>query len=57
MDIADLTAFAREWLDNLSTDLFRYVVFAVGVAGEAALVCGAVGEEKGDSAVRFQDVL
>jgi sterol desaturase/sphingolipid hydroxylase (fatty acid hydroxylase superfamily) len=31
MDIADLTAFSREWLDNLSTDLVRYVVFAVGV--------------------------
>jgi hypothetical protein len=31
MDIADLAAFSREWLDNLSTDLLRYVVFAVGV--------------------------
>jgi sterol desaturase/sphingolipid hydroxylase (fatty acid hydroxylase superfamily) len=31
MDIADLTAFSREWLDSLSTDLLRYVVFAVGV--------------------------
>ena len=31
MDIADLTAFYHEWLDNLSTDLLRYVAFAVGV--------------------------
>jgi len=31
MDIANLTAFANQWLEDLSTDLSRYVVFAVGV--------------------------
>jgi Delta7-sterol 5-desaturase len=31
MDIADLTTYAQQWLENLSTDLSRYVVFAIGV--------------------------
>jgi sterol desaturase/sphingolipid hydroxylase (fatty acid hydroxylase superfamily) len=31
MNMADLSAFSREWLDNLGTDLSRYVIFAVGV--------------------------
>ncbi len=30
MNIADITAFAGQWLINLETDLTRYVIFAVG---------------------------
>ena len=31
MNMADLTAISREWLDSLGTDLSRYVIFAVSV--------------------------
>jgi sterol desaturase/sphingolipid hydroxylase (fatty acid hydroxylase superfamily) len=31
MTFADLTAFAGQWLQNLTTDLSRYVIFALGV--------------------------
>ncbi|MGH6949633.1 MAG: sterol desaturase family protein, partial [Vitreimonas sp.] len=30
MTFADLSAFAGRWLDNLTIDLSRYVIFAVG---------------------------